>query len=230
MNGLLQTIAAQSQFAGWLASFNTIKLNNKHSLHLDVQLRTTDEWKKVQTFLIRPGINFHLSKKTILSVGYAYINNYRTISNVSDYLPEHRLWEQFIIPHQIKKVSVLHRFRLEERFLPRTIVQSTELETDGFTLAGRFRYFIRSVIPLKKQETFTKGAFVAIQNEIFLNIFGLSKVNNAFFDQNRFYLAAGFRINPKADLEIGYMNQYVKGRSSMNSTTHALQIAGYLRL
>ena len=199
-------------------------------MHTDVQLRSSDEWKQMQTFLFRPGINFHLNKKLVLSVGYAYISNHQTRNDVSDYVPEHRLWEQLIISHKVKRFAISHRIRLEERFLPTIIIQPDELEVAGFALAGRFRYFLRNILPLNKQETFTRGPFAAIQNEIFLNIFGLNKVNNAVFDQNRFYLACGFRLSPKADLEIGYMNQYVNGRGDLKTTNHILQFAGYLRL
>lgn len=221
---------AQTQFTGWVASFNTIKMGDKTSLHTDVQLRSTDQWKQPQTFLFRPGINYQLNKTMVLSAGYAYISNRRTISNVSGYLPEHRVWEQVIINHKIKKMLVSHRFRLEQRFLPRAIVQSDQLETDGYELAGRFRYFIRNILPLNKQESFTKGMFFALQNEVFINTGNNKYVNGSFFDQNRLYLAAGYRINAGADLEFGYMNQFVKGTGSQKTRNHILQLAGYLRL
>lgn len=223
-------LVAQSQFSGWVASFNTIKIGDKTSLHTDVQLRSTDEWKKAQTFLFRPGINFHLNKKIILSAGYAYISNRRVVSNVTGYLPEHRIWEQLMINHKIKNTSVTHRFRIEQRFLPRVIVQSNQLETDGFVMAGRFRYFIRNILPFKKEPSFRKGFFAALQNEVFVNIGNKNNVNSEFFDQNRLYIAAGYRLNSKTDLEIGYMNQYVNGSGSQKTRNHILQLAGYLRL
>ena len=72
--------------------------------------------------------------------------------------------------------------------------------------------------------------FVALQNEVFVNFGNTSTVNGKFFDQNRVYLATGFRLSPKADLEIGYMNQYVNGRGSQFTNNHILQLASYLRL
>jgi hypothetical protein len=223
-------IHAQSQFTGWLASFNTFKTGKKTSIHADVQLRSTDEIKQVQTFLIRSGLNIHLNKKTTVTTGYAFISNKRIVSNVSGYAPEHRIWQQLLYNHKLKNIFISHRFRLEQRFISKSIVVNNELKNDGSVYANRFRYFIRNVLPLKKEATFKKGMFVALQNEVFVNFGNTSTVSGKFFDQNRLYLATGFRLSPKADLEIGYMNQYVNGRDSQFTNNHILQLASYLRL
>lgn len=223
-------VAAQSQFSGWIAAFSTIKTGEKTSLHTDVQLRSTDEWKKAQTFLFRPGINFHLNKKITLSVGYAFISNRRIISNVSGYATEHRIWQQLLINHKLKNIFISHRFRTEQRFIEKSIVVNNLLESDGSVTAHRFRYFIRNVLPLKKEASFSKGFFAALQNEVFVNIGNNDNVNGEFFDQNRLYIATGYRLNSKTDLEIGYMNQYVNGAGSQKTRNHILQLAGYLRL
>ena len=72
--------------------------------------------------------------------------------------------------------------------------------------------------------------FAALQNEIFINIGNTANVNGEIFDQNRLYLALGYRPHPKADIEIGYMNQYVNGKGNLFTNNHILQLAGYLRL
>jgi len=221
---------SQSQFNGWLGSFNTFKTGKKTSIHADVQLRSTDEIKQVQSVLIRSGLNIHLNKKTIVTVGYAFISNKRTVLNVSGYAPEHRIWEQFLYNHKLKNIFVAHRFRLEQRFISKSIVVNNELKTDGSLFASRFRYFIRNVLPLKKEEAFKKGMFVALQNEVFVNIGNSKNVNGKFFDQNRLYLATGYRLSSKADLEIGYLNQYVNGRGNQFTNNHVIQLASYLRL
>jgi Protein of unknown function (DUF2490) len=227
---LFLALNAQSQFTGWLASFNTFKTGEKTSIHADIQLRSTDEIKQVQTFLIRSGLNIHLNKKTTATVGYAFISNKRTVSNVSGYAPEHRVWEQLLYNHKLSTIFISHRFRLEQRFISKSIVVNNELKNDGSVYANRFRYFIRNILPVKKEAAFKKGMFVALQNEVFVNFGNTSTVNGKFFDQNRLYLAAGLRLSPKADLEIGYMNQYVNGRGSQFTNNHILQLASYLRL
>ena len=222
-------IQAQSQFSGWLASFNTFKLNNKFSLHFDAQLRSTDDLKNVQTILLRPGLNFHASKSWVLTTGYAYVRNRRSVGSVSGLLPEHRIWQQALFNHKLKNVAVAHRFRFEERFISKARITDDELEANGSDRAFRFRYFIRGVVPFSSQPAFSKGPFFALQNEVFLNTGDRSAVNGKAFDQNRLYAAFGYRLAGKIDLEAGYMNQYTSTRTAFTNN-HIAQIAVYKRL
>lgn len=225
----LQNASAQKQFSGWLASFNTIKAGKKTSIHADVQWRSSDEFAFTQTFLIRTGLNYHLNKKSTVTGGYAFIHNYRNMGGIDGYAPEHRIWEQFLYNHTLDKIAVSHRFRLEQRFISKTIIDNNELKNDGSVYANRFRYFIRNVLPLGNKGAFKKGVFVALQNEVFLNIGNKRNVNGKTFDQNRLYLATGYRFRKSFDLEAGYINQYINGRTN-DVNNHVVQLAGYIRL
>ena len=114
--------------------------------------------------------------------------------------------------------------------MAKTFIADEELKRDGSLYANRIRYFIRNVIPLQHQKAFSKGLFAALQNEVFVNIGNKANVNGKYFDQNRLYLALGYRINPSFDLETGYLNQYINGRNNSFINNHVWQLAGYLRL
>lgn len=217
---------AQTQHSGWLASFNTIKLNDKFSLHAESQLRITDNADQIQTLILRPGLNYHINKSLTITGGYAFIPNRRTIGKTASLLSEHRIWQQLLYNQKISTVSVSHRLRFEQRFIPKAKLAGTELNTNGYDKAYRLRYFIRNIVPLVKQETFNKGWFVALQNEVFLNVGNKSAVNGRFFDQNRAYGAIGYRVSKKFDVEAGYLNQYSKTRNSF-ANNHVFQIAFY---
>ena len=219
----------QPQFSGWLASFNIFKLNSKLSIHFDAQLRSTDGWQQVQTILLRPGLNVHLNKQWTITAGYAFISNRRTVSGISDLLPEHRIWQQALFSHKLKNVSISHRFRFEERFISKAVLTNNELKTNGSDQAFRFRYFIRNILPFAGSKSFSKGSFFALQNEVFLNTGNKSAVNGKTFDQNRLYAAIGYRLPGKFDIEGGYMNQYISTSSSFINN-HIAQIAVYKRL
>ncbi|MDX1936701.1 MAG: DUF2490 domain-containing protein [Flavihumibacter sp.] len=221
---------AQEQYVGWLASFNTVKLNKKFSLHTDVQWRSTHQWQHTQTFFVRPGINYHLKKNMTLTAGVGLFHNRRVLQNVSGYVNEKRIWQQYLITHPAGSAVVAHRFRLEQRFIPKSTVQNNQLYNNGNLFAQRFRYFIRAIQPLQQQKKFTKGWFAAVQNEVFLNMGDNNALNNKVFDQNRLYFAMGYRLAAKADLEMGYLNQYVVGSKKSFSNIHAFQTAVYLRL
>jgi hypothetical protein len=227
---LSSVVYGQSQFTGWLASFNTVRIGKKTSIHSDIQWRSTDEIKQTQTLLLRSGLNYHLNKKVILTAGYAFISNKRVVSNVAGFAPEHRIWEQLLYNHKLNKIFTSHRFRIEQRFIGKSIVLNNELKNDGSAYANRFRYFIRNILPLTNETSFHKGVFAALQNEVFVNFGNTSNVNGKFFDQNRLYLAMGYRLSTKADLEVGYMNQYINGKGTTFTNNHVLQLAAYLRL
>ena len=221
---------AQTQFNGWFAAFNTVTLKNNFSFHSDVQVRSNDQWQHMQSLLLRPGLNYNLAKNKILTAGYGYISNRRTVSNVSGYMPEHRIWEQFIVSHPVSFTSLSHRLRLEQRFIGMPMVENNDLKKRDYGYANRFRYFFRTVVPLSGEKKFEKGVFASLQNEVFLNFGNKQNVNGKTFDQNRTYASIGYRVNKIFDIETGYMNQYISGRNDAITNNHLLQLATYLRL
>lgn len=232
----LYTITAQTRkdFTGWGAVFATYKLNDKLSIHFDGQVRSSDEWEKFQNVLLRPGLNYHINSKSIATLGYAYIASNRTVSGISGWIPEHRIWQQYIYNQRFaldaRSTTLQHRLRFEERFVGTAMVDGDELKTDSHEFAMRIRYFARMIMPLQKTDNFTHGAFVSFQDELFLNIKNNDRVTNGkVFDQNRAYVALGWRFSPAFDLEAGYMNQYVVGRS-LDVSNSIIQLAGYVRL
>jgi len=201
--------------SGWLFLLNSTKLSEKWGLHLDVQVRSKDNWEGTKNVLFRPGITYFINSKQSVTAGYLLASTDNGLTT----LFEHRVWEQYVINHKINSILTAHRFRLEQRFLDQA--------NDNFT--QRLRYFIRLVKPLQKTESaFTKGAFLALQNEVFLNIQNKNVTNNNLFDQNRLYLAAGYRFSKKIDLEAGYLNQAIHGKSR-NTVNNVAQLALYTR-
>lgn len=214
-----------NQNSGWFMFLNSTKFNDKWGMHFDFQVRTQDNWDGVRNLLIRPGVTYYINKNSNATVGYLYTPTFLqftpAMASAKSTLTEHRIWQQYVYNHQPWKGAALsHRFRLEQRFIER--------QTDDL-FSQRFRYFIRLVQPLQKQEgAFTEGIFAAIQNETFFNIQNKAELNDNFFDQNRAYLAMGYRFSKKADIEVGYLNQAIKGRNQ-NTINNAIQVAIYTR-
>ena len=213
----VQQLTAQTkqENSGWLFLLNSTKFSEKWGMHLDVQVRSTDNWGAVKNVLFRPGITYFIDKQQNVTAGYLLASTDLGATT----LIEQRIWEQYILTHKINSVFTTHRFRLEQRFL--------DQPNDNF--AQRLRYFIRLIKPLQKTEqAFTKGAFLALQNEVFLNIQNKERINNNLFDQNRLYLAGGYRFSKKMDLEAGYLNQAIKGKTR-NTVNNIVQLALYTR-
>ena len=71
-------------------------------------------------------------------------------------------------------------------------------------------------------------AITSPQNEVFVNLTGRSDLNGQWFDQNRAYVAFGRRLSAKLDFVVGYLNQFINGRSS-DTLNHVIQFALYTR-
>lgn len=220
-----------NQNTGWFMFLNSTKFNDKWGMHFDLQVRSEDNWNRVRNILVRPGLTYYINKNSNATLGYLYtptllatkISYIDAAGNsfAKGSLTEHRIWQQYIYNHQPWKGAALsHRLRLEQRFIER--------QTDDL-FSQRFRYFFRLIQPLQKQEgAFTKGVFAALQNELFLNIQNKDQLNGSLFDQNRAYLAVGYRVSKAFDVEAGYLNQTIKG-ASRNTMNNVAQLALYTR-
>ncbi|WP_239494942.1 DUF2490 domain-containing protein [Pedobacter yulinensis] len=202
---------------------NNTRINEKWGAYFDVQVRSQDEWDGVRSVLIRPGIQYFFNKNHNVIVGYLFTPTFHQMDGFKDNLQtEHRIWEQYIFTHAIRTAGITHRARLEQRF-----IEGLNGGPDIFS--QRLRYFVRALVPFEKPNgPFTQGFFGAIQNEFFLNVQNKDRLNGKVFDQNRAYGALGYRFSKAVDLEAGYMNQAVKGRSG-NTVNNIVQLAVYTR-
>ena len=216
-------ISAQTvhQNSGWFMFLNNTKFNKKWGMQFDVQIRSSDDWGFVRNTLVRPAVQYFINDKNNIALGYLWQTTQTQSAIVGNtFANEHRIFEQYIYTHKLKSVFASHRFRIEQRFIERG---------NDNVFAQRFRYFFRLIQPLQKmQPSFNKGLFVALQNEVFLNIQHKEQINNSLFDQNRLYLAAGYRFSKKVDLEAGYINQYSNGIAN-NTINNVVQLAVYTR-
>lgn len=221
-----------NQNTGWFMFLNSTKFNDKWGMHFDLQVRSDNNWDRLRNLLVRPGVTYYINKNSNATVGYLFTQTYLpdvgvlSINGFDAFWPkttltEHRIWQQYIYNHQPWKGAALsHRFRLEQRFIER--------QTDDL-FSQRLRYFFRLVQPLKKQEgAFTKGVFAAVQNELFFNLQNKEQLNGSLFDQNRAYLAVGYRVSKSFDIEAGYLNQAIKGANA-NTVNNVAQLALYTR-
>jgi Protein of unknown function (DUF2490) len=236
--GFVNNLTGQTihQFSGWGAVFGNAKINNKFSLHLESQIRSNDDLKAVQTLIFRTGLIYNLKNNQTLTVGYAFVDHHRTIGDVSGWGPEHRIWEQYVLNKAFSLsdhfITIQNRFRLEQRFVSTSIIADNQLKTEDYNFSQRLRYFVRSIFPLvaTHQKKFKQGAFLSLQDEIFLNLSDNPPTNGKLFDQNRAYASVGYRFSPKYDLEIGYMNHLIIGKADAKTINNIIQLAFYFRL
>lgn len=221
---MILTARAQTehQNSGWLLLLNNTKINKNWGIYVDLQLRSDDKFDGVKNLLFRPGVTYYLNDKNEFTVGYLVNETFTRLDGVSDNsLTEQRIWEQYVFKHKINAIAGSHRLRLEQRFIGRRAADDL--------FSQRLRYFFKFQIPLQKRsQPFDRGMFVALQNEVFLNLQNKDQLNTHFFDQNRGYAAAGYRFSKKLDIELGYLNQSIRGARN-NSVNNVIQVAVYTK-
>ena len=216
---IMMNIHAQTmtENAGWLFLTHEQKLSQKWKLSAELQLRSTDEFDYLKNVLLRPGLHYNFTKRQSATLGYTYFGTWEKENDEKSFEPEHRMWEQYKIDGKIKRAEIQNRFRLEQRFVEKE---------DDHAFSQRFRYQVRGDFPLSVNEDFTKGLFLGLQNEVFLNVQNKEKANDRFFDQNRLYAVLGYRFSKKVNAEVGYMYRYqIEEMNKLNSNILQFAIA-----
>ncbi|GEP90359.1 Protein of unknown function [Chitinophaga terrae (ex Kim and Jung 2007)] len=199
----------------WYTYFGTVKMNSKWAIPFDIQGRIRDGISDKGQLLIRGGLQYSLTKQDQVLLGYAFVPTYNNVSGT--WLPEHRIFQQYI--RKAKTIDMTHRVRLEQRWVSQPSAPGSVHAIGDWKYGNRARYFNRTQLPLNKTPF-----YVALQDEIFLNLWG-NDISNLFFDQNRFLAAFGYQFNSNLKADIGYMNQYLQTGSGAKSMNHILHFS-----
>jgi hypothetical protein len=194
---LVLSSLAQQENKGWFFLSHTQKLSKQWNILFDAQVRSTDRFMFVNTLLLRSGLSYSLNGKHSVALGYANKDDWEHEDKGITFQPEHRIYQQYLFETNWGKVECTVRGRFEQRFI-RTDPDS------GFRFSQRARAFAAFQLPVFANRDFSRGWYVAVQNEVFLNVTHRQNVNNSFFDQNRLYGSIGYRWSKKLDTELGY--------------------------
>lgn len=179
----------EGRLGAWYMYFGSNQVSDKLSIHTEAQFRFWEVTGNFNQLLLRTGLNYHISKEAIATIGYAYIAtdvSFEEFPGEED-LKEHRIFQQFILKNEVRKVLFEHRYRFEQRFID---------FGDSNDTRYRARYRLQLTLPL------TQLVFINVYNEIFLNLQG------NVFDQNRLYGAIGFKITPASSVQVGYLKNH----------------------
>jgi hypothetical protein len=173
--------------------------------------------------VVRPWVTYQANDKIKVSVSpFGWWGTWTpTGTNSLNFQPEFRSTIQVALSQPMGRVNITQRYRYEFRFFGK------ELPTDGTkgddyyagmadsgSRKGRFRYMLRAIIPLNHQKMEPKTYYINVYNELMIGI-GHNVKPERIFDQNRAFLALGYKFSPAFRVELGYLNQYVpKGATS----------------
>lgn len=176
-------------------------------VHLEGQVRRADMGAEWQQLLLRPGVNYRISDTISVASGYAFVETFRYGDfPVAHRFPEHRIWEQISLRTPFLGLDWTHRLRLEQRWIGSMQEGAEGWFVDRFRYSNRFRYQIRTTIPL----TDDRRWYVPVWDEVFVNFGGDFRRNG--FDQNRIFVGLGRKLAPHWRLEAGIMEQTLQQR------------------
>ncbi len=132
-----------------------------------IAIRRADFLNLWQQFIIRPSIYYQVTEQNRLGVGYSFILHY-PLNNGNPHL-EHNVFQDLITTSRWNHAQMLHRFRLEERFIKSSVAQERNGLQTGFKRKNRLRYRLQVQVPFNPN---TKNHHwgILVFNEIFLNL------------------------------------------------------------
>ncbi len=163
---------------------------------LDIHPRWREEGRNFDTLILRPSLIYKITPKTSIWTGYDTINNHPAGQSS---FQENRLWEQ-----------VMHQF---EPFGALTLTVRTRFEQrdreDYSDIAHRLRQMVRATTPSSLHQQLSW----VIWDELFINLNQTDWGVMRGTDQNRLFLGANWKFDELSNLEVGYINQYVNGKT-----------------
>ncbi|MDX2012474.1 MAG: DUF2490 domain-containing protein [Myxococcaceae bacterium] len=144
---------------------------------------------RFERLLVRPAVGLQVTPEVSLWLGYAWTPTF------GPYRDEQRPFQQVLVEQRLAGiVTLINRFRVEERFIA---------DTGGASI--RLRHMVRAVVRFGASSAWG----VAASEELFVTLNQVDRGPAAGFDQNRAFLG----LNVKVDawqFELGYMNVYVE--------------------
>ncbi len=189
----LNPIRAQEDAS--LGSWNIVHIDAAFNEHwggfFEAQLRSLNFYRDYHYYEYKAALEYKIQKNASLALGFGQYRTYNEGGNfvrpmLSDEL---RLWPQFLLTQNLKRLKIEHRYRAEFRFT-----------NNGFKNRFRLRFGISHPLMEKKIE---KGSLkIRANNELFFT-------NRApYFERNRSQIQFAYQPNEKTEIILGYLHQF----------------------
>jgi hypothetical protein len=210
----------------WYMYIGDHAFSKRWGVHLEAQFRRVGLLTQPQQLLLRTGINYQLNAHAIFTAGYCFVETYPYGDfPVKSTFPEHRIWQQLQVKQQLGAFEWISRFRLEQRFSNLAVEHPvTQIAEPGDAVyTNRFRLMHRFSIPFRGKIIQDGSWYLSAYDEFFIN-FG-PQVSSNLFDQNRAYLALGYKLKGVGKLEMGYLEQtIIKPNGLQVENNHTFQL------
>lgn len=154
-------------------------------------------------FYLQPSVVYIHSPQVNFGASYTYQRNNPFNSN---YVNEHRLWEQIIFSFPVSAALQTNRIRFEERFIQNR-------DKRKYPFSTRIRYQAGLNLPLRGRSLDVHEFYFNVYNEFYFSLTGLK---NATWSENWSYSGVGYAISKKSRFETGYLLQILVRNKQRN--------------
>lgn len=187
----------------WYTYGSNHRLSEKYSITPYGELRLYEPSSNYNLTFLSFRANYHIKGNQSIGLGYAYLD----IDTVFEFdnqpnVQENRIFEQYVFNHNLGKLKLQHRGRLEQRF--QDFTPNSELQ-------NRFRYKIQARYDINKT------LFLVVSEEPFVNF------QDQVFHENRFYTGLGINFLKNSQLQIGYLKQHIR-KNNLNRIQMGISI------
>jgi len=210
----------------WFGFIHQARLHNHWGYWLDVHHRTKNDFaNNLHVELFRAGGTYFINDHWRVTVGYAFITQFPSLTNQSFVRLEHRPWQQVFHTFTKSSFRLTQYLRNEQRLIQKT---SGEKIIEGYVFRERLRYSLMLHFLFNKSKAFKQNSVGAVVvNEVFVNAYSSDKVN--WYDQNRAFGGLFYQLTNALQLQLGYMNVFAKTPKG-NEVIHAVRLFAFYTL
>ena len=184
------SFAQQAQTLVWNTLQFPVQLSKKWQLHNDISYRTIGASGSAYQYTFRTGVRRFINQKWNIATGLAFFFTRTSFDKINhEFGREFRLWQEVVKENKLnKKLSLISRFRTEERFFA-----TTSKKDKNFALRLRYRMAVVQTLSDKWK--------IQLANEYMRQVAG----GEFTFQQNRLGAAATYSVNSTTQLQAGYI-------------------------
>lgn len=179
----------------WFQYYGNLAFTEKFSAVYDGGIRFKNSFTEKVAALGRIGLQYKFGKHLSAAAGGAYFSQY---TNNKITREEWRLYEEIQYKHEINRLKLGYRLRIEQRWF-----HYLKNGSDDYNNRTRFR--VQAIIPLTKKKLESNTLFLVLADEFFLN-FGSNITYN--FNHNRAIGGFGYRFNEAITINLFYTSIY----------------------
>lgn len=212
----------REQDAMWVGAFVEQPVTERVNVWFDGSWRRMDFGARPQQLLLRPGVLVTLAPGVKVGGGLTYVAS-APYGRLPQPTPsrDYRSWQTVQLFHPAGRVTVSHRFMVEQRWIRPLLGDSL----GDVTYANRIRYRARGEVPLGTAAALGgRRLYGFVWDELLMPVGGAAQ--QFTIGQNRATAGVGVQLSASMRAEVGYMNLYnaFPGRRA-NEVNHTLWLS-----